>query len=158
MKLGKTPLHYAVELENSRLTSLMMSWDASPLIKDNSGRTALDLASTRDIQRALVEPPKTQESPSTILTSPNVAPSFAEEMQTSEESDLLSNPHDQGAHIFDKHNGDDPNLWDLDHAWEPRAEEPNQSDISFGTKRESNPVLLSWLSSIKLEAIYDTLL
>jgi ankyrin repeat protein len=49
LKLGKTPLHYAVELENSRIAALMMSYDASPLIKDTGGKTALELATTRDI-------------------------------------------------------------------------------------------------------------
>jgi hypothetical protein len=44
----------------------------------------------------------------------------------------------------------------MDPIWEQI--EPAKVDVSFGESRESNPALLSWLTTYKLEEYYDTLL
>jgi ankyrin repeat protein len=33
-KLGQTPLHYAVDLGGAKIAEMMISYEASPLIKD----------------------------------------------------------------------------------------------------------------------------
>ena len=64
LSYGQTALHYAVNLENGKIAEMMIAYDASPLIKDKCGKTAMDLATATEIQRVLVEPPRIEpESP-----------------------------------------------------------------------------------------------
>ncbi len=57
-KIGQTPLHYAVDLGCVKIAELMISYDASPLIRDKCNKSPMDLATVPEIQRVLVEPPK----------------------------------------------------------------------------------------------------
>lgn len=134
----------------------MISYEASPLVRDHSGKTALDLAISPEIQRILVEPPRTTESPSTFApTSPNLDQDGEDTDPNEEDPVTMGFPEPEDLtdqEILDKSAGHPAQLLEVDLT--------KQRHISFGigSKSEYNPVLLTWLASIKLEEIYDTLL
>jgi hypothetical protein len=92
------------------------------------------------------------------------------------ESELEDSPAMKGMHIWERQVGEDPNLWVSDSGIDPRLRVPSPpmdptatvmpnsgndaSDMSFGEAREkeSNPALLTWLTTNKLEEIYHPLL
>jgi len=77
-------LHYAVDLGYNKIAEMMIAYDASPLIKDKSDKSAMDLAGSPEMQRLLVEPPKPPDSPGIkeLLT---IDKSFVEEEEKAPE-------------------------------------------------------------------------
>ena len=60
--LGQTPLHIAVSSSNKRVVQILLTYDASPVVRDRAGRRALDLVKSPEIERILNEP-QTNEAP-----------------------------------------------------------------------------------------------
>ena len=80
-------MHYAVELGLTKITEVLIAHEASPLVRDNSGKTVLELATSPEIQRILVEPPRPTDSPSTFAGTLATSPQEFKEGEDGEDTE-----------------------------------------------------------------------
>jgi hypothetical protein len=127
IEFGRTPMHYAVEHADHALVELLVKHGASCVIQDKRGKRPVDLAVSKDIQRALQSPRTAQEQP--VAISPfgeitSISMSSYEKVNLSYESHLT--PKDSTQHS--------------DNCYSPTAYGLVQTAIEKPSSRESRRV------------------